>query len=270
MEGWPIASHNQGPGSEDTSSAPNHIEPGRPSEAKDLILQRRYRLARRHAPLESGVLLDFGCGNGEQARIFAPHFDAVLGLDVSPVQLGHFAAALHDASDAAGSGSVPSNCLPVRYDGFRLPVADASTDQVISFEVLEHVADEDAALSEIHRVLKPGGRLVISVPHRWWIFETHGANLPLLPWNRVPFFSWLPKGLHDRWARARNYRQREICAKIKDHGLSVLHASRITAPLDVLPEGRLRRTLRAGLFREDETTVPIFATAVLVVAEKRV
>ena len=35
--------------------------------------------------------------------------------------------------------------------------------------------------AECLRVLKPGGRFIISVPNKWWIFETHGADLPLLP-----------------------------------------------------------------------------------------
>jgi SAM-dependent methyltransferase len=242
------------------SSSSDRIERGRPSDAADLILQRRHRLARRYAPREGGYLLDFGCGNGAQARLFAPHFAGILGVDVSPVQLGRFAGWLRETGDP--------RLLPIRYDGFRLPVADGAVDQVVSFEVLEHVADEAAALGEIHRVLKPGGSLVISVPHRWWIFETHGANLPLLPWNRVPLFSWLPKGLHDRWARARNYRKGELVGNLRDHGFVVRHASRITAPLDVLPEGALRRSLRRGLFAADETRVPFLATALLAVAEK--
>jgi len=238
---------------------PPHIEAGRPSEAADLILQRRYRLARRHAPIEGGVLLDFGCGNGAQARLFTPNFDRILGLDLSAVQL----ARMTEGREA------DSPLSPIRYDGFRVPIADERVDQVISFEVLEHVADEHAALDEIQRVLRPGASLVISVPNRWWLFETHGAELPLLRWNRVPFFSWLPKGLHDRWARARNYRRREILALLESHGLCVDYSAYITAPLDVLPEGRVRRRLRRGFFGRDETSVPFLATAILVVARKR-
>lgn len=52
-------------------------------------------------------------------------------------------------------------------DAARLPFPDASFDRVICSEVLEHVPDPDAALAEIARVLKPGGRFALSVP-RWW------------------------------------------------------------------------------------------------------
>ena len=70
--------------------------------------------------------------------------------------------------------------------GGAVPLADGSVDVLTSFTVLEHVHDERETLAEFRRLLNPGGRLVLTVPNKWWIFETHGADLPLLPWNRVP------------------------------------------------------------------------------------
>lgn len=52
-----------------------------------------------------------------------------------------------------------------------LPVSDGSFDAVLSLNTLEHVYELDFALAELHRVLKPGGRLVIVVP---FIFRVHG------------------------------------------------------------------------------------------------
>jgi 2-polyprenyl-3-methyl-5-hydroxy-6-metoxy-1,4-benzoquinol methylase len=136
----------------------------------------------------------------------------------------------------------------------------------VSFEVLEHVDDERRALDELRRVLKPGGRLAMSVPNKWWVFETHGAALPLLKWNRVPFFSWLPKPLHDRWARARIYTRGEITGKLRAAGFDVLESGYITAPMDVVKDPRLQTILRRIVFRGDRTRVPFLSTAVLVVA----
>jgi SAM-dependent methyltransferase len=147
------------------------------------------------------------------------------------------------------------------YDGHTLPLADASVDFAISFEVLEHVLDERLALDELHRVLKPGARLAMSVPNRWWIFETHGAALPLLKWNRVPFFSWLPKPLHDRWARARIYSRAEITGKLRARGFVVEAAVYITAPMDVVKNAHLQRLLRRAVFRGDRTSIPFLSTA---------
>lgn len=50
-----------------------------------------------------------------------------------------------------------------------MPVADASFDTVLSAEVLEHVPDPEKALREIIRVLKPGGKLVMSIPHLMYL-----------------------------------------------------------------------------------------------------
>jgi SAM-dependent methyltransferase len=53
------------------------------------------------------------------------------------------------------------------YDGNRLPFEEGSIDGVLCTQVLEHVADPEAFLSEISRVLKPGGGLVLSLPLTW-------------------------------------------------------------------------------------------------------
>jgi SAM-dependent methyltransferase len=52
-----------------------------------------------------------------------------------------------------------------------LPVADASFSAVVATEVLEHVSDPCAALRELHRVLQPGGRILITVPFVWELHE---------------------------------------------------------------------------------------------------
>ncbi|RMD95949.1 MAG: class I SAM-dependent methyltransferase, partial [Calditrichaeota bacterium] len=124
-------------------------------------------------------ILDFGCGNGAQT-ILLPETSHVLAADIDRADLLRLQGVLRE--------NKIRHILPLQFDGDRLPVRSQSIDMAISFEVLEHVADESTALQELYRVLKPGGQLILSVPNKWWIFETHGAYLPLLPWNRVPFF----------------------------------------------------------------------------------
>jgi SAM-dependent methyltransferase len=235
---------------------------GKPAEAGQFILARRHRLISQHVPLgPDQVLLDFGCGSGAQALLFAHQVGRVVGVDVVP---GHVRA-LQAAARAQG---VAGRTAAVLYDGDRLPLADASVDVVISCEVLEHVADEATALREIRRVLRPGGHLALTVPNKWWVFETHGARLPLLPWNRVPLFSWLPGPLHRRWAQARIYRRGPLVRLLARHGLTVEHTAHVTAPLDMLPAGGLRDRLRRTVFRADTTVIPMLATAILAVARR--
>lgn len=236
-----------------------HLATGRPADGGQLVLERRARVVGPLLPERAGHLVDFGCGNGAQTLLFRDRFAAITGVDVETGQLAAFTREFA----RAGAGEQARGLLS---DGAVLPLPDACADVVTSFTVLEHVADERLSLREVRRVLRPGGLLVVTVPNRWWLFETHGCNLPLLPWNRVPLVSWWPKRLHDRWARARIYRRREIIALLKECGFEPVFVTRLTAPLDVLPDGALRRLLRRTIFRADRARRPWLATEILVAA----
>jgi len=243
------------------TSAPGHIARGKSAESTDLLIERRHRLVQPFVGEHNGMLLDFGCGTGAQTLLFSGEFKSIVGVDVDRASIHTFQSTI-DQRDLSG------HMEAIEYDGRTVPLPDASVDFAISFEVLEHVIDERRALEELHRVLKPGARLALSVPNRWWIFETHGAALPLLKWNRVPFFSWLPKPLHDRWARARIYSRGEIVAKLRAAGFEVIETMYITAPMDMVKNPRVQRVLRGTVFRGDRTALPILSTAVLVIATR--
>ena len=59
--------------------------------------------------------------------------------------------------------------------GRRLPLEDGSADGVVSFQVLEHVWDLDWYLGEAHRLLKPGGWLLLST-HGTWLYHPHPSD----------------------------------------------------------------------------------------------
>ena len=131
-----------------------------------------YRALRRWQKVDMDLLdvreghsvLDVGCGEGyllrKAARRASPVRALALGVDVAENRLR--------ASRDGLSDSCLSGCPPIELavaDGQRLPFADASFDRIICTETLEHVANAQLALRELGRVLRPGGRLAISVPH---------------------------------------------------------------------------------------------------------
>ena len=99
-----------------------------------------------------GRVLDVGCGDGTVAAALAQRDAQVTGLDPAPTALDR-ARAAHPELEFVGPAP----------DG-RLPFPDASFDAVTCVNVLQHVADTQALLSEVRRVLVPGGLLVVAVP----------------------------------------------------------------------------------------------------------
>ncbi len=220
------------------------------------ILERRFTLASQLSAIleQGGRLLDVGCGNGAQTQWFLQHFDLIVGLDV---QIEQIKQAPVEASWVAAT----AECLPF---------PDNSFDAITSFEVLEHVVDPIQTMREFHRVLKKGRQAVISVPNKWWIFETHGADLPVLPWNRVPFFSWLPESWHDRWAKARIYSRKKFAHLIKEGGFNIFKIYYVTAPMDRARPRWVQYLLRHTIFRRDLTNFPFLSVNHIAILTKRV
>lgn len=237
-----------------------HIEPGRPARPGQLILERRFELARLSLGdgLASVRMLDLGCGNGAQTQHFISEVRKAYGCDVTPLSQTEHPAATGSFTFVRGS----AQALPFRPGAF---------DLVTSFEVLEHVPDDYGAFKQIAAVLRPGGRFLISVPNKWWLFESHGAVVPglnFLPWNRIPFVGWLPTPIHSKIARARIYTLHNASKLASKAGLVVESSGYITAPLDVLPEGWLRRLLRATIFRGVTTRSPFLAVNLYLFGKK--
>jgi len=110
-------------------------------------------------------VLDMGCGGGRHAYALYRRGADVVALDTDADELrdvaGMFAA-------MAVEGHVPmgATATAVRGSAYTLPFRDASFDRVIAAEVLEHLPDDQLAMAELVRVLRPGGRLAVTVP-RW-------------------------------------------------------------------------------------------------------
>lgn len=110
-----------------------------------------------HLALRPGQrLLDVGCGNGDPAlRVAAAHDVHVSGITVSQQQLTQ-------ASEQADGADVRGRTSFLFADAMDLPFENGSFDGAWAIEALLHMPDQSAALAEIHRVVRPGGRLVIA------------------------------------------------------------------------------------------------------------
>jgi len=117
------------------------------------------------APHASGRLLDVGCGERPYDELFVPRTTRYIGLEYPPV-------ADNLNPDIWGKLHTIRHIVDVFGDGMRMPFAAASFDSVLALEVLEHVSHADACVSEVARVLRPGGVFLLTVPfvsplHQW-------------------------------------------------------------------------------------------------------
>lgn len=133
-------------------------------------------LSHRRALAESAVL-DLGAGSGLLTRYLQPYCRSIAAADRDTAPF-----------------KVPGVAVQ-RIEGVTLPFDSGSFDVVVYNHVIEHVGDralQHGALSEIRRVLAPGGHLYLAVPNRWALIEPH---------YRLPLLSWLPQRLADALVR---------------------------------------------------------------------
>ncbi len=110
-------------------------------------------------------VLDLGCGAGRHAFAAYRAGGRVVALDRSPAELVE-AATMFAAMRLAGEVPPRASATALRGDAYALPFADDSFDCVLAAEVLEHLPDDERAMRELVRVLRPGGTVAVTVP-RW-------------------------------------------------------------------------------------------------------
>jgi ubiquinone/menaquinone biosynthesis C-methylase UbiE len=109
------------------------------------------------APFAKGTLLDVGVSEGPYIEIFRPVVERYIGMDYPPALLDK-QPALWDILEQVGYS------VDVFGDGTCLPFRTGSFDTVLCTEVLEHLPEPERCVREMARVVKPGGRLLVTVP----------------------------------------------------------------------------------------------------------
>src|SRR6478735_4527831 len=111
--------------------------------------ERRHLLAKAIAGLTPGRALDVGAAGGGNTRVLRDHGWQAVALEYGA-----------DGAEVAAGRGLPT----LRSDATSLPLADDSLDLVVAFDLLEHLHDDDAAVAEVHRVLRPTGTYLVAVP----------------------------------------------------------------------------------------------------------
>jgi len=160
---------------------------GEPSYVWHAGQERRFGLICRAAgeTINRHVLED-GCGVGEYLAHLTEYAQHAVGLDYEFERTLEASTKVTEVVCGAGE---------------KLPFPNDYFDLVLSHEVLEHVQDDQQAVNEIIRVLKPRGRLILFVPNRGYPFETHGIYWKgEYKFGNKFFVNYLPKKWRDKLA----------------------------------------------------------------------
>lgn len=149
------------------------------SDGRDARMEAEHGDAVRQVIARMGIrpgdqILDLGCGNGWATRLLAKSSPGgrAFGVDVSPAMIEQ-AEELHSFTIRARYEVMPFE---------RLEFEDARFERVFSMEALYYAVDLDAALAEVHRVLKPGGTIDVVIDY----YEENPASAGWADWTGVP------------------------------------------------------------------------------------
>jgi len=153
-----------------TPSPPSVLPPRRSLKARLAVWYRRTALnpywldlknlrmaVESLAPQASGRMLDVGVGERPYSALFAPYVSHYYGLEYPPACDNLNPGITQNVSHLQGA-------VDVWGDGHHLPFRSGEFDTALCLEMLEHVPDPDRVAGEIARALRPGGKLLLTVP----------------------------------------------------------------------------------------------------------
>lgn len=231
---------------------------GNPSFVWRAGQNRRLKMIRDAAGERArGQVFVDGCGVGMYLAHLSSEARQAVGLDIEIERT--FEA--HQIADEVVCGA-----------GEHLPFATNSFDLILSHEVLEHVEDDQEAVSEIVRTLRPGGRLVVFVPNRGYPFETHGVFWRgKYHFGNIPLVNYLPRVLRDRLApHVRIYTSGDLRRLFTGLPVRVVQRAVIFGAYDniIARSPALGKALRVFLQTLEHTPLRIFGLSHFWVVEK--
>lgn len=231
---------------------------GEPSYVWRAGQQRRLEMIQKFAEERiRGTVLENGCGVGMYVEKITDLGARVIGLEYDLERAIEAHIRSKEIFNAAGEF---------------IPLPSSTCDLILSHEVIEHVQDDRAAIREMIRVLKVGGRALIFCPNRGYPFETHGVY-----WNGKYYFgnklfvNYLPRFLRDKLApHVRVYSRADLQKLFDGMNVKFIERTVIFGAYDnvIARFGVLGKFLRAVLQFLETTPLKIFGLSHFWVVEK--
>ena len=196
-----------------------------------------------------GDLLEIGCGEGRGIETLSPRSNTYTALDkINPVIQD--LARKHENVKFINAFVPPMNMLP-----------DNKFDVIVSFQVIEHIKNDKFFLEEIYRVLKPGGKALITTPNirktltrNPW-HEREYTNQQLLGLAQKIFDKAILKGVHGN-KKVMDYYDQNKRSVERITRFDVFNLQyRLPAPLLRIPYDILNRINRKSLMKQDNKLV---------------
>ena len=132
-----------------TAERSSHLDP-----PENVIFQRLMIAYKNAAKIVSGIILEIGCGEGYGISELAKKSSHYIGIDKYKTNI----------SDELLDNN------KITFHQMKIPplnnIEENSVDYVVSFQVMEHIQDDNSFLKEIYRVLKPGGSVILTTPNK--------------------------------------------------------------------------------------------------------
>jgi SAM-dependent methyltransferase len=193
----------------DTPVDPFTLAPGAPAPERPRILSYvgRWGRARRWLPDRALRVLDVGCsfGYGSAAiQAGGPEGRIVVGVERDPEHL-------------RGARERYAWITVLEGDATDLPVPDGVADAVTMLDIVEHVDRPEAAIAEARRVVRDGGVIVVSVPHRGLLHRLDALNVYAALRRRRPDWPQLEEATESGGHEHRHFRVSELEALLRPH-----------------------------------------------------